>query len=273
MAVADTRIVSAPGNILTEHGPKLLPITVVCRQPGQSGFLDMEAYRADVGFAYSGSTLSALAAHALSTTLLSKLGGNKGTPPPPLSEIAYFIGGASAQYMREVCQLSAQRGLFSAIVFGWCPEQRRLRTFTLTPLYGDGQPLRVEVIERELQPIRGGGSADQSVVVIGSAPDLLKKEIDGELADAHARGDTSDIVAFDAPKRSLKRLIERAANEMVGGSVQQAWATQDGFQIVSSVEPIAPKPPSPRNAGLFVLGFDTLDLRNVGHYQIIAEGR
>ena len=42
MAVADTRIVRAPGNVLTEHGPKLLPITVVCKQPGPSGLFDGE---------------------------------------------------------------------------------------------------------------------------------------------------------------------------------------------------------------------------------------
>ena len=59
MAVADTRIVRSPGNVLTEHGPKLLPLVVVCKQPGASGFFDREAYRAEIGFAYSGSTLSA----------------------------------------------------------------------------------------------------------------------------------------------------------------------------------------------------------------------
>src|SRR5258705_2460528 len=75
MAIADARIVRTADNVLTEHGPKLLPITVVCKQPGASGFFDKEVYRSDIGFAYSGSTLSALAAHALSNTLLSKLVG------------------------------------------------------------------------------------------------------------------------------------------------------------------------------------------------------
>jgi hypothetical protein len=36
MAIADTRIVSSNG-ILTEHGPKLLPIKVQGKQPGPSG--------------------------------------------------------------------------------------------------------------------------------------------------------------------------------------------------------------------------------------------
>jgi hypothetical protein len=272
MAVADTRIVRAPGNVLTEHGPKLLPITVVCRQPGASGFFDREVYRADIGFAYSGSTLSALAAHALSNTLLSKLIGAPGAPPPGLSEVAYFVAGASAEYMREVCQLAGKQGLFSAIVFGWCPEQQKLRTFELKPTYAEA-PVSVNIQERLLDPITLQGTAAQSTIVIGSSPDLLRDAIDTQLADARNRGETQDIIAFDAPKRALRRLIQEGADEMVGGSIQQAWATALGFQIVSNMEPIQPRPPSTRNAGLFILGFDTDDLRRVGYYQIGAEGR
>jgi hypothetical protein len=268
MAVPDTRIVRAAGNVLTEHGPKLLPITVVCRQPGESGFFDREVYRADVGFAYSGATLSALAAHALSNTLLSKLIGVPGMPPPPLSEVAHFIAGASAEYMREVCQLSGRDGLFSAIVFGWCPEQRTLRVFELAPIYGQA-PLSVDVQERILEPIKLDGSAAQSAIVIGSSPDLLREAIDMQLTDAREKGETHEIVAFDAPKRALRRLIEEGANEMVGGSIQQAWATALGFQIVTNLQPINRS----SRAGMFILGFDTADLRPVGYYQVASEGR
>lgn len=272
MAVSDTRIVRSAGNVLTEHGPKILPITVVCKQPGDSGFFDREVHRADIGFAYSGSTLSALATHALSATLLSKLIAAPRTPPPPLSEVAAFVAGAASEYMREVCQLAGRDGLFSAIVFGWCPEQRSLRVFQLIPAYAQN-PLTVDVQERSLMPITLQGSADQSAVVIGTSPILLRDAIDKELADARQRGETLDIVAFDAPKRALRQLIAEGASEMVGGSIQQAWATPEGLQIVSSLEPITPKPPSTRNAGMFILGFDTADIRNVGYYQVGAEGR
>jgi hypothetical protein len=272
MAVADTRIVRSAGNVLTEHGPKILPIAVSCKQPGGDGLFNQEVYRADIGFAYSGSTLSALAAHALSTTLLSKLIGGTGAPPPPLSEVAGFVASASAEYMREVCQLAQRDGLFSAIVFGWCPERRALRVFELTPAYAQ-HPLTVDVQERSLEPITLQGAAARSAVVIGTSPDLLRNAIDSELANARQRGETHDIIAFDAPKRALRQLIAEGANEMVGGSIQQAWATPAGFQIVSNLEPIKPKPPSARNAGLFILGFDTVDIRNVGYYQIGAEGR
>jgi hypothetical protein len=272
MAIADTRIVRTANNVLTEHGPKLLPITVVCRQPGASGFFDREVYRSDIGFAYSGSTLSALAAHALSNTLLSKLIGNPDAPPPVLNEVAHFIGGASAEYMREVCQLAGKDGQFSAIVFGWCPQHRALRVFELKPAIANAQ-FRVDIYERMLSPIRIGGTAADSAVVIGSAPSLLTEAIDKDLGDAKQRSEVHEIVAFDAPKRALRKIIAENAHEMVGGSVQQAWATSSGFQIVSNMEPITPRPPSTRNAGLFILGFDTDDIQNVGYYRVAAEGR
>jgi hypothetical protein len=156
MAIADTPIIRTAGNVLTEHGPKLLPISVVCKQPGASGFFDKEVYRSDIGFAYSGSTLSALAAHALSTTLLSNLIGAPGAPPPSLAEIAYFIGSASEKYMHEVCQLEPRTGRFAAIVFGWCPQQGALRTFEIQPKATSTQ-FWVNVHERNLSPIKSIG--------------------------------------------------------------------------------------------------------------------
>jgi hypothetical protein len=263
--------VRTAGNVLTEHGPKLLPITLVCKQPGASGFFDKETYRSDIGFAYSGSTLSALAAHALSNTLLCKLIGNPGAPPPALNEIARFVAGVSAEYMREVCQLAGKDGLFSAIVFGWCAQQRSLRVFELRPAVTDAQ-FRVDIQEHILNPIRIGGTATESAVVIGSAPALLTQAIDKELGDAKQRGEVHEIVAFDAPKRALRTMVAGKVHEMVGGSIQQAWATSSGFQIVSNMEPITPRPPSPRNAGLFILGFDTDDIQMVGNYRVSSEG-
>lgn len=67
-AIADTWIVRSLGNVLTEPGPKLLPITVSCKQPGPSNFFDREVYRAIFGYAYAGATLPALATHALAST-------------------------------------------------------------------------------------------------------------------------------------------------------------------------------------------------------------
>ena len=269
MAIADTRIIRAPGNVLTEHGPKLLPLTIVCRQPGPAGFFDKEVYRASVGFAYSGATLSALAAHALASTLLSKLIGQTGAPPPSLHEIAYFVAGASAEYMRDVGQLSGKRAVFCSCL--WLGSSaKKLRAFELRPLV-QGAQLQVNVDERVLIPISVGGTA-QSAVIIGSSVAKLTEEIDRQLGSAHETG-AHPIVAFDAPKRALRGLISQGIDPAVGGSIQQAQATATGFEIIANTEPITPRPPSARNAGLFLLGFDTFDIQTAGHYQVASEGR
>jgi hypothetical protein len=116
-AVADTRF-SYERGIATEHGPKLLPLDVVCRKPGSSGFFTAEHFRTQFGFAYSGSTLSALCAHALANIMCSHLVGLEIFEPPAINDVAVAAGGVSLHYMREIGQLSGYAGLFKAIIFG-----------------------------------------------------------------------------------------------------------------------------------------------------------
>jgi hypothetical protein len=171
-----------------------------------------------------------------------------------------------------VGQFAGQNGQFKAIIFGYCPQQSKLRVFVTSPNISSGQ-LVVEINEHLLDDILIGGSADASAVVIGSAPELLISAINADLLSAKARGEVHQIVAFDAPKRALQKLIIDEAHESVGGSVQQAQATQFGFKIIANMVPIKPTPPSTRNAGLFVLGFDTFDLQNIGLHRVSLEGR
>jgi hypothetical protein len=123
-----------------------------------------------------------------------------------------------------------------------------------------------------MSEIQVGGTAAQSAVIIGSSVEKLAEEIDRQLKSAKESG-THPIVALDAPKRALQLLISQGVDAAVGGSIQQAQATATGFEIIANMQPITPRPPSTRNAGLFLLGFDTFDIQTVGHYQVAAEGR
>jgi hypothetical protein len=107
--------------------------------------------------------------------------------------------------------------------------------------------------------------------VIGSSVEKLKQEIDRQLLSAAQMG-SHEIVARDTPKYALQSIITQGLDASVGGSIQQAWATSMGFEIVAHMEPITPRPPSPRNAGLFLLGFDTFDIQTVGNYRVASEG-
>ena len=261
MAIADTRLIRDAGNVLTEHGPKLLPLPIVCRQPGPDGFFSSIVHSKNVGFAYCGSTLSALSAHALASVMFSNLIGTPATPPPSLEELASSFAGIALEYIREVGQLAGYRGQFSAVIFGFCEHKQALRGFEIKPRIEKGQ-IFVDSIERDM-------TLDNAIVVIGSNPKLLLDRID---EDRRARGDASPIVARDRPTRALQSIIVDGADDSVGGTIQQGWATPVGFEIVAKLMPIVPLPPSTRNAGLFVLGFDITETQLIGAHKVSLVG-
>jgi hypothetical protein len=265
MSIADTRIIRDVGNVLTEHGPKLLPIRVRGRQPGASGFFDRDAFQFDVGFAYSGATLSALSAHALANVLLGNLAGPTGAPAPSMAEIAKLVGAISGEYIREIGQLNGVRALFGAIVFGFCHATQQLRGFEIKPRLSAAH-FTCDVVEQPFQQ-------NNSLVVIGSCPDLLQRRIHADREAAIARGDVHSILEMDRPTRVLQALINENADPSVGGMIQQGWATAAGFEIIAKMSPITPRPPSPRNAGVFVLGFDIIDIQQIGQNIVSLPGR
>jgi hypothetical protein len=267
MAVADTRIITriirSAGNVLTEHGPKLLPIKIHGKQPGVSGFFDRTAFQFDIGFAYSGATLPALSTHALANVLLGNLAGTTGTPPS-MADIARLIGSVSAEYMREIGQLNGNSALFRAMVFGFCHTTHQLRAFEITPRL-NYSPLTCDITEHSLD--------ENNPIVIGSCPELLRQRIRADRDAAIARGDVHPVLDMDRPTRALQALIDEQADPSVGGMIQQGWATSTGFEILAKMRPITPRPPSPRNAGLFVLGFDIMDMQQVGANIVRLAGR
>ncbi len=258
-AIADTRIVRSPGNVLTEHGPKLLPINISCKKPGPSGFFDLEAYRASVGFAYAGGTLPALCTHALANTLFQNLAGPSDAPPPSMQEIARVIGETAERYMREVSQLSGTGGLFDAIVFGFCLATSRLRAFAIRPRISE-RSLQVDVTECNL-------AEEDMLLAIGTRPERLVARV------AEMRTNVHPAVVGDLPRRALRSLINEGHDETVGGAVQYGWATRRGFEPIADGVPINPPLASGRNIASLVLGFDVLALDAVGPYCFSMAGR
>jgi hypothetical protein len=245
--------------VLTEHGPKILPLTMICRKPGPSGFFDLEAFRAEFGFAFSGSTLTALSTHALANILCGNLAGNPDAPAPSMDEIAYAVGTVAHQYMSEIGQLGGTGSMFKAVLFGHCPRTGELLAFQFEPSIVDG------ALSLNLQKHLLGES---DVVIIGTSPGVLRERIETIRANAE-----HPIIVADAPMRALQGLINDGSIDGVGGAIQQAWATPFKLEIVATASPITPRPPSPRNIGLFVLGFDIFDMQTIGSFRVSLTGR
>jgi hypothetical protein len=242
------------GGVATEHGPKILPISVLCRKPAPSGFFTAENFRAQFGFAYSGSTLAALAAHALANIVCGNLIGREDFAPPSLHDIAAAVGSICLQYMRDVCALSGRAGLFRAVLFGFCPQLKTPLLYQLTPVT-DGYPIEISLERHELIP-------DQ-VVIIGDQAQLLRDRI----AERREKAE-HPIIAADAPKDALQSLIDDGSIESVGGTIQQGWVSSHRFDLVATARPIEPQPPSSRNYGRFLLGFDIDSMPLIGSYQV-----
>jgi hypothetical protein len=254
-AVADTRFSHERG-VATEHGPKLLPLNVVCRKPGAAGFFNREHFRAEFGFAYSGSTLSALCAHALSNILCSNLIGREDFAPPAMDEVASLVGPVSLHYMREVGQLSGRAGLFRAILFGICPRSGEPLAFEMQEKL-EPTAVNVNILKHVLTP--------EKVVAIGDKLELL----DERITNIRSKPDTPPILFADAPQRALQSLINDGLIESVGGTIQQAWATPGKLELAATSHI------DPENGALRLnaLGFDIRAIQNVGRYQISMSAR
>jgi hypothetical protein len=264
-AITDTRISHLPGNILTDHGPKLLPITMLCRQPSPlGGEPNRLAYSASFGFAYAGSTLSALSTHALSNTLCQNLYGPPGAAPADLHEIATAIADIGARYMTEIGQLGGATALFSAIVFGFCIRTGRFRAFKLAPELAEAQPLRVILNEHDLY-------TPESLLVIGSRPDLLEDRVRRERPNFYVdhngpvTPDMQEAREINLPRRALAGIVAEAVDDRIGGATQEAWVTHTGFIPISRMVPIPPLP-SGRNVTSMTLGFDLNGFDRISGY-------
>lgn len=99
--MGDSRI---SGNASTESGAKIfaLPIKVVV----QHGKQFRTHYTSSYGFAFSGSTLSALNAHACAAACLENLLIKRGEELPSLRDVAEFVARVSAEYIKDIVSRS-----------------------------------------------------------------------------------------------------------------------------------------------------------------------
>ena len=235
-AIADTRFSHERG-VATEHGPKLLPLHVLCRKPGPDGFFNAEHFRTEFGFAYCGSTLSALSAYTLADIVCSNLIGTKEFAPPAMDDVAGVVGSISLHYMQEVGQLSQRAGLFRAILFGICPRTSEPLVFEMQEKL-EPNTVNLEITKNILTP--------EKVIAIGDNRELLHERI----ANIRSTPDTHRIVFADAPQLALQSLIDDGSIKSVGGALQQAWATPGKLELIATSRPIEVRPPSPRMRSL-----------------------
>lgn len=251
---ADTRFSgqgSASSQTLTDHGPKILSLPVVVRQPWPQGFFDHVKLSTTVGFAYAGAIVPALSSYAFCATVFSNLISDRQSPLPRFIELVQFVRDTSERYMRDWAELHPNNAMFKAIVFGWCPDQSQMQAFALVPKVDSA--LIVEIQQVDLStPYAIGSGAQELLQRLKSTPPP-----------------TEPNSVFGEPLRQLESLVSSKVRDDVGGSVQLAYATQTGVSLFSRVTPVTPGKPIPINR---FLGVDTNELGMIGACRIGMTG-
>ena len=226
-SISDTRISkdSSGNTTLTDGAAKILPLTIHCRRPPPGGgFFDQTSYLGTAGFAYAGSTLSAVMSYTVANACCQNLIRPNEGPPPSIGEIANLVGRIAQKYMREILDRNnGQEGNFSAFIFGWCPREMNFRAFDVEPSIAGGSfsvsATEVPVVNRDWVGLLGNDTQK-----VRDAIDQVRNE-----KTSHGIGPTR------WPKRALEQIIASQSIPGVGGSLQIGLASRAGFQLFASV--------------------------------------
>jgi hypothetical protein len=252
-AAADTRF-SNPGSadsaqILTDHGPKILPLPITVGQPGPAGFFDQIQPIAAIGFVYAGGIVPALSTHAFCSAALQRLISNTGSRRPTLRELSTFIGHMAERYIREWGQLHPSGALFKAIIFGWCGVQEAMEAYLLAPSIDPQLSVKISRIDLD-RPFAIGSGAPE----VQDQLNLLQPP-------------ANPTMPVREPLRILEGLIGQERRHDVGGSVQLAYATSAGISFLGRTRPIHDSAGRPIPISDF-LGLNVEELPSVGPCKI-----
>lgn len=241
-AVGDTRVVGAYDRPLTDGASKLLPLSVACRQPGRDGFYTDLTFQTSWGFAYAGSTLYALMSYAVANACLANLIHAAGAAPPSIAQAATMFQRIGRVYLQDI----HEGGGFEAAIFGWCPARRQFVGYKLS----DNCNTRTEIA---LQTPR-------DLIQLGGRQEEIRTAVNAMLE----ANECAPIIRV--PKVVISQMIRGDVDPRIGGAVQVGRATQEGFDLVGTVEVYEGRGPE---AYMSLLGFNVQDvIGSVGHCQV-----
>ncbi len=215
--VSDTRI-SSGSTTATDSGPKMLPIPVATfRQVAGANWFPHEQFT--IGFAFAGSTLAALSAHALVSACTQNLARNReNVKSPSVRGIAEMVRRVGEHYVRDISsrmvgtQSDPTVYAFQAHVFGHCRAEHRYVGFLIYPEFS---PAAFSMKCHELRLEAG------HVWPMGTGAEKLI-EIMTELDRASL---PSGVII------ALREMLKRDATPGVGGYFQCGIARPDGFRL------------------------------------------
>ena len=211
---ADTRLSRRSGT-LTDHGPKIFPVPVICHVPRDRENNWKVARRHSVGFAFCGSSIAATSTHALSSTCTQMLATHDPLGPAvSVKAIAELYRDVAEHQIRDICGRLCESStdyFFEGIVFGYCLVQCRVAAFKITPQF-NAQQFVMTLTEIHVPPAQNLPHA------FGSGAEDFDR-----LYQEHCAQCTPDVLKI------VRQMVAQGVNEEVGGAVQIGISSAAGF--------------------------------------------
>jgi len=219
---ADSRI-SSGGETVTDSGAKIFPIPVNCYKQSKPGiWKEFASFK--FGFAFAGSTLSALNALALGSACTQNLRLEKGSKHlPSLESIVDLFKSVTEHYITDISSRSVgalsnpRQYYFDSFIFGFCPQEKQFKAFALVPGC-NGREFGVHKVHVMVKPL--------TYTPIGSGADIFV-ELSEELDKTHPN---PGVVT------TLNEMLKRQSRADVGGCFQVGVADKKGFHLMPILE-------------------------------------
>lgn len=248
--VSDSRLTSGPAT-LTDNGAKILPIPVACRHQELGARYVMHSHFT-LGFAFAGSSLTALNTHAIGSACTQNLASARGVlKPPSVESIAALFKSVAEHTVRDAAarlpsvETAALRYFFEAMIFGYCRVTKAFKAFAIAPNKTDGS---FGMVQAELI------LADHNYHPMGSAAQDFV-HLSGELETKG--GDTGVMI-------TLAEMLKREERTDIGGHFQIGIADKKGFEL----RPVLNTLPGPLNRRITFLGMDATALGKIEGYSV-----
>lgn len=215
---SDSRI-SSGDLTATDSGPKILPVPVVCYTTPKGTPYYKRKHTCSFGFAYAGSTLSAISTHALVTACTQNLAANDDiSSPPRLETIAELFRTVGEHYIIDISSRATGSTnftayFFEAFIFGFCPVKMAYQGFAIAPNI-NGQKFRMIKAEMRIVPnfFHPMGSGANTFV-----------DLSRELDKTHKN---PGVIV------TLREMLKRELVHTVGGHFQIGIANKAGFKLM-----------------------------------------
>lgn len=216
---ADSRISNA-GAPATDSGAKIFPVPINChRQTTPGTWVEYSSHK--VGFAFAGSSLSALNTLALTSACTQQLRSDHDAEEAPSVEaVANLFKNVAEFYIRDIssrlvgASTELKRYFFDSFVFGFCPRKQKYEAFALKPALPTGGSFSIDIYCVSVEPY--------TYTPIGSGTEMFVA--------------LSEEVAKTVPEPgvvpTLNEMLKREARADVGGYFQLGVAHKGGFDLV-----------------------------------------